>query len=49
MPYSVLPGPLCKVFAEDTFLYPEIARQSDLPEDVANNCPIPAVSNDNQT
>ena len=43
MPYSRAPGPFCDTLSKDDYIYPDIARQSDFPADLANNCPLPAV------
>lgn len=45
-PYKVSAIPLCEGLASDTYVYPEFAANSDFPLDIANNCPIPAVSFD---
>lgn len=34
------PRPLCDFFGDDQILYPDLARQSDFPEDVKRNCPF---------
>ncbi|KAL7037958.1 hypothetical protein ACKWTF_009415 [Chironomus riparius] len=44
LPYKLLPGPFCDVLANDKYLYPDIARNSDFPEDVMNNCPLPVIT-----
>ena len=46
MPYKLLPGPFCDVLVKDKYFYPDVARHSDLPEDIMSNCPLPAVSQD---
>jgi hypothetical protein len=28
----------------DKYIYPDLAKASDLPEDIGNNCPLAAVS-----
>ena len=44
MSYNVPVGPLCDTLAQDIYVYPDFAKNSDLPQDMANNCPLPAVS-----
>ena len=37
------PGPFCDTLAKDDYVYPDIAKQSDFPKDIANNCPLQPV------
>jgi len=43
-PYSIAPGPLCDTLGNDKFIYPDMAKHSDFPEDIIEKCPLPAVS-----
>lgn len=42
LPYTLLPGPFCDILGSDKYLYPDIAKHSDFPEDIKSNCPLPA-------
>ena len=44
MPYTLGPGPLCDMSANDKYVYPEMAKYTDFPEDIKSKCPLPAVS-----
>jgi hypothetical protein len=43
-PYSVPPTPYCDMIINDKYVYPDALKQSNLPQDVAANCPVPPVS-----
>ena len=40
MPYGTPPTPYCDICMNDIYVYPEVAKYSDFPEDIRNNCPI---------
>ncbi|XP_070505980.1 uncharacterized protein [Chironomus tepperi] len=40
MPYGTPLTPYCDICTSDIYVYPEIAKYSDFPEDIRNNCPI---------
>lgn len=42
-PYRALPTPFCDFCMKDTYLYPDVAKNSDLPEKMENECVFPAV------
>lgn len=44
MPYRITPNPLCKFCAEDKYVYPDLAKGSDFPEDIESECPLQPVS-----
>jgi len=46
MPYTIGPGTVCDISASDKYIYPDIAKHSDFPEDIMSNCPLAAVSYD---
>lgn len=45
MPYKQVPEAFCDVLAKDKYIYPDVAKHSDFPEDIERNCPLPAVNN----
>ncbi|KAG5678972.1 hypothetical protein PVAND_008587 [Polypedilum vanderplanki] len=40
LPYNMQPAPFCSTLAKDEYMYPEVAKNSDFPEDVMTNCPF---------
>ncbi|KAG5673202.1 hypothetical protein PVAND_003269 [Polypedilum vanderplanki] len=40
LPYGLPEKQLCEFYANDTYVYPDVAKNSDLPEDIGSNCPI---------
>jgi len=40
MPYRLPPVPFCSFAAKDTYMYPDLAKNSDFPEDIAAECPL---------
>ncbi|KAL7010912.1 hypothetical protein ACKWTF_014010 [Chironomus riparius] len=40
MPYRIPPSPFCSFCANDTYVYPDLSRNSDFPEDIVANCPL---------
>jgi len=44
LPYIVRPSPICDFLSQDQYIYKDLARFSDFPEDIANNCPLVVVS-----
>lgn len=40
LPYTIPPSPYCDALESDKYFYPEIAKYSDLPEDIRSNCPL---------
>ena len=43
-PYSFPPTAYCDAIISDKYVYPDVLKQSDFPQDVAANCPVPPVS-----
>jgi hypothetical protein len=43
MPYKLPPQPFCDSMSKDTYVYPDIAANSDFPEDLSANCPLAPV------
>ncbi|KAG5679007.1 hypothetical protein PVAND_008616 [Polypedilum vanderplanki] len=39
LPYGYPPTPKCTLMANDRYMYPDVAKNSDFPADVRNNCP----------
>ena len=44
MSYSISPTPLCDLCENDDYCYADLARNSDLPSDIKNNCPLVPVN-----
>jgi hypothetical protein len=44
LPYTVPPQPYCDFIAQDKIFYPDFAKDSDFPSDVAKDCPYRPVS-----
>lgn len=42
LPYKLIPTPFCDALESDKYFYPDIAKYSDFPEDIKNNCPLSA-------
>ncbi|KAG5676538.1 hypothetical protein PVAND_006364 [Polypedilum vanderplanki] len=40
LPYGVKPEPICDLFANDKYIYPDMSKNSDMPADIKNNCPM---------
>ncbi|KAL7037962.1 hypothetical protein ACKWTF_009419 [Chironomus riparius] len=40
MPYSVPPLPFCEFLSKDKYFYPDVANNSDFPEDLEASCPL---------
>ncbi|KAL7037956.1 hypothetical protein ACKWTF_009414 [Chironomus riparius] len=41
MPYSSPPTAYCDIIINDKYVYPDVLKQSDFPQDIAANCPVP--------
>ncbi|KAL7015790.1 hypothetical protein ACKWTF_016680 [Chironomus riparius] len=44
MPYRFPQTPMCQFYANDAYVYPELADKSDFPKTLEGNCPLKAVN-----
>ena len=44
MAYRIPESPFCSFAANDTYVYPDLAKNSDFPENIASECPLQAVN-----
>lgn len=43
MPYRITPSPFCSFCGNDSYVYPDLAKNSDFPEDIGAACPLQPV------
>lgn len=40
MPYRLEKSPFCNAFAEDPYIYKDLTKKSNFPDDLRTNCPM---------